>query len=87
MCGINRRLNYPDFTELINRYDLLCFTETKTDDLDNVELNDYVFFSKNRNTCTRVRSGGIVVGIRETLSRYITPLETDCIYIYIYVYI
>lgn len=30
----------------MNRYDLFCFTETKTDDLDIIELYNYVLFAK-----------------------------------------
>lgn len=82
VCGINRRLNYPEFIELVNRYDLLCFTETKTDDLDTIELDNNVLFAKNRQVCARIRSGGIVVGCRENLSKCITPIETECKYVY-----
>ena len=72
VCGINRRLKYPEFQDFISKYDLLILTETKTDDIDPIELNDFIFCAKNRQTCSRTRSGGIVVGYRKSLAEYIT---------------
>jgi hypothetical protein len=31
-CGIKTRLQYPEFRNLIQSYDIVCFVETKTDD-------------------------------------------------------
>ena len=33
-CGIKSRLQYPEFQNMIRNHDILCFVETKTDDLD-----------------------------------------------------
>ena len=38
MCGLSKRANYPEFIELVNKYDVLCFVETKTDDCDQIDL-------------------------------------------------
>ena len=81
VCGINRRLKYPEFQDFISKYDLLILTETKTDDIDTIELNDFIFCAKNRQTCSRTRSGGIVVGYRKSLAEYITPINTECKYV------
>jgi exonuclease III len=32
VCGLVKRIQYPEFMELIEGYDILCFVETKTDD-------------------------------------------------------
>jgi hypothetical protein len=32
-CGIKSRLQYPEFQNMIRNHDILCFVETKTDDL------------------------------------------------------
>jgi PhoPQ-activated pathogenicity-related protein len=34
VCGLVKRIQYPEFMELIEGYDILCFVETKTDDAD-----------------------------------------------------
>ena len=31
VCGLRRRAQYPDFVEMVNEHDILCFSETKTD--------------------------------------------------------
>jgi hypothetical protein len=33
-CRIKSRLQYPEFQNMIRNHDILCFVETKTDDLD-----------------------------------------------------
>jgi hypothetical protein len=47
-CGIKLRLQYPDFCELIKKNDIICLQETKTDDIDKIELKRYTFKMKNR---------------------------------------
>jgi hypothetical protein len=42
-CGLKRRLNYPEFESLIKHCGIMCFSETKTDDVDNIELDGYEF--------------------------------------------
>jgi hypothetical protein len=40
----------PDFDLLIKSYDVLIFTETKTDEFDELKLpEDYAYFAKHRN--------------------------------------
>ena len=34
VCGLKSRLNTPEFKELCASYDILCFSETKCDDID-----------------------------------------------------
>ena len=36
VCGLRKRLEYPEFIELTNDYDICCFQETKTDDYDSL---------------------------------------------------
>ena len=62
------RLQYPDFITFIQQYDILCFTETKTDYLDSPSLPGYVFEMKNRETFRKRKSGGIILGFKETLN-------------------
>ena len=77
-CGIKRRLQYDEFRELITCHDILCFQETKTDDIDVLELENYEFVMKNRKKYGRVNSGGIVLAFRNYLKEHITIHETEC---------
>jgi hypothetical protein len=40
-CGLNLRLNYPEFGELICQHDFICLQETKTDDTDQINLKSF----------------------------------------------
>ena len=44
-CGIKTRLHYPEFRNLIQRYDIVCFVETKTDDIDIITLQVFTSLS------------------------------------------
>ena len=51
----------PDFALLIKSYDVLIFTETKTDEFDELKLpEEYTYFAKYRNL-KKKKSGGIIV--------------------------
>lgn len=80
VCGIKTRLNYAEFTDFISKYDIIGLTETKTDDSDSISLPGYVSFTKNRHTLSNVRSGGILVAIRESIVKYVHIIKTDCKY-------
>lgn len=80
VCGIKTRLNYAEFTDFISKYDIIGLTETKTDDSDSISLPGYVLFTKNRHTLSNVRSGGILVAIRESIVKYVHIIKTDCKY-------
>ena len=47
-CGLQKRLNYPEFYELISKYDILCLVESKSDDLDFFNIPGYEVKMKNR---------------------------------------
>lgn len=55
--------------------------ETRTDDLDIIELPGYTFKMKNRKRISTKRSGGIVVGYKDCLKDYIEVVETNSKYI------
>lgn len=71
VCGIKTRLSYAEFTDFVSKYDIIGLTETKTDDSDSISLPGYVSFTKNRHTLSNVRSGGILVAIRESIVKYV----------------
>ena len=44
----------PDFDLLIKSYDVLIFTETKTDEFDELKLpEEYTYFVKHRKQCQK----------------------------------
>lgn len=50
-CGIRTKLNYPEFHELVNDFDVLCLVETKTDDLDEIIIPGFITKFKNKSIC------------------------------------
>ena len=61
VCGIKSKLLNPDFDLLIKSYDVLIFTETKTDEFDELKLSEeYTYFAKNKRFFF-FKSGGIIV--------------------------
>ena len=64
VCGLLRRSQYPEFINMIENFDILCLLETKTDDIDQVDLPGFITILKNRFKFRRVKSGGIVLAYR-----------------------
>jgi hypothetical protein len=49
VCGLKSKLLYHDFYDLINKLDICLFVETKTDDLDVLNVpNGYLYYCKHR---------------------------------------
>ena len=48
VCGLKRRILFPEFSDLANKYDLFCVCETKLDTFDDINLPGYVFLSQCR---------------------------------------
>lgn len=76
-CGLNLRLNYPEFGELICQHDFICLQETKTDDTDQINFPGYIFKTKNRQKFSHRKSGGIAFGYKEKLDKFITIIKND----------
>ena len=74
--GLQSKLKFPDFTEYINEYDLICITETHLDIFDNYNINNYSVYNKVRNNCKR-KSGGISLIFKSSLKNLITIKETN----------
>jgi hypothetical protein len=47
-CGLKSKLNYPEFHAFVNTFDILCFVESKTDDLNEIVLPGFLIKMKNR---------------------------------------
>jgi hypothetical protein len=71
-CSLVNKLHYPEFENLIEKHNIVCFVETKTDDMnDEIKLPGYKFHMKNRKTNSRVKSGGIIIGYQEQFHKNI----------------
>ena len=76
MCGHKSKVKLLDFEEFIQKYKLICLTETKLDELDDVTVPNYKIFTTNRKIKRRA-SGGVAVLVHNSLSDYTTVLDTD----------
>ncbi|CAG2223181.1 unnamed protein product [Mytilus edulis] len=76
-CGLKHKLQYPEFETLLQKHEVLCFVESKTDDMDEICIPGYKIKAKNRRKISRVKSGGIVLGFRENISDCIQVIETN----------
>ena len=47
VCGVKRKMLYPELCEIICKYDLFCITETKIDRHDNITLPGYEFLGQS----------------------------------------
>ena len=74
VCGVKSKLSSADFVNFINDYDVICFTETKCDDVDMINI-DIVF--KDRNKLSRFKSGGILMVIKKNVDFKWKPIMSD----------
>lgn len=56
VCGLRKKLQYPDFVTFVCKYDVLCLTETKTDNTDVINIAGFVVYMKNRFDIAKVKS-------------------------------
>ena len=67
VCGLRRRSLFPEFSELVSKYDLFFVAETKMDSTDLVNINGYDFLSKPRQQAYIRRSGGLGLFVKHDL--------------------
>ena len=48
VCGLKRRIHYPEFIEIIQKFDILCLSETKLTDTDVISCDGFTFFNQPR---------------------------------------
>ena len=44
MCGLISKLRAPELEEICENYDILCFSESKFDEFDNVHIQNVLWF-------------------------------------------
>ena len=81
VCGLKRRADYPEFIELVNKYDLICFSESKIDENDVVSIPGYMSIDQPRRQKYQRKSGGISVFYKQSLSEHINNVNTESDYI------
>ena len=82
VCGLKSRVNYPEFIQLIQRYDIVCISETKLDQYDIIECPNYTFLSKPRTEKYKRKSGGIGFFVHNKLIDNTVTIESKCEYIF-----
>ncbi|CAG2250634.1 unnamed protein product [Mytilus edulis] len=70
-------MKYPEFIDLITKYDIICFQETKTDNCDHLSLPGYTFKMKNRFSLSNRRSGGLIICYKDEISKYVRLIENE----------
>ncbi|CAG2227993.1 unnamed protein product [Mytilus edulis] len=66
----------------IAEYDRAHRFETKLDDCDVINCDEFIFSFKNRHKITSHRSGGIALGYRKCLDKCIKTFDTECKFVY-----
>ena len=61
MCGLMKRAEYPDFIDMVESFDLICFSESKIDDTDVISFPGYCNIAQPRKQKFLRKSGGISV--------------------------
>ena len=68
VCSLKTRSKYPDFVDFCNKYDFLCFTETKIEETDVISIPGFISFSQSRRKKFARRSSGISVYVNQNIS-------------------
>ena len=77
VCGLRSKLLFPEFVSKIRQYDVIGFQETKTDDLDDIILEDYNVCFKNRQHISKHKSGGLALMYKKYLRSFVKILDSD----------
>ena len=81
VCGLRRKLQYPELKEFFNAYDMICLTETKLDDFDNISIPGFPYLYQKRKQRYLRKSGGIGVFLRNDLSPLFEKIITRSDYV------
>ena len=81
VCGLKRRLEYPEFNELILKYDIICFAETKLDNTDVISCDGYTFFNKPRRERYIRKSGGLGFLVRNEICKHVSFVDAESEYV------
>lgn len=82
VCGLRHKLQYPELSNFIARYDISCLTETKTDNINAIDIPGFCVFMKNRFDIAKVKSGGIIIAVKTNLVKFLTVHKANSLYVY-----
>lgn len=63
-CGIRNKLENPDFIHICQGYGVLCFNESKIENIDTPEIEELT----NRHKPTNWRSGGVLLAVSKMIA-------------------
>ena len=74
VCGLNSKLLIPEVQAFLNKYDILCFCETKTGDADYIDIPGYKHIMNSRYSYSLRNSDRIVVAVK---IKYVNCIDFD----------
>lgn len=82
VCGLKPRLNYPEFIQMVENYDIFCVLETKLDEFDVIDLPNNTHLSKPGSEKSYRKSGGLGICIHDSLKDNVEILDSNCDFIF-----
>ena len=76
MCNLLTKFRAPELEELCNTYDILCFSESKLDQYDEVEIKSFKALPPLNRKNAKRKSGGIIVFVRDFLYENVEVLKS-----------
>ena len=82
VCGILNKLQNDVFISECLSYDILCFTESKINNVDNEKVAEvfdkcgFKIYVSNRSEMNRVRSGGIMIACKQEFTQFVTECKS-----------
>lgn len=81
VCGLRRRLSYPEFSDKLKRYEIVGVLETELDTYDVIDVEGYSFIQQPRKQNYLRKSGGIGVFIKDCLASYVNVINSASDYV------
>ena len=75
VCGLISKLKAYDLEEKCQCYDILCFSESKLDEYDDVQIANFVNLPPLNRKGAKIKSGGIIVFVKNELFENIEVLN------------
>ena len=82
VCGLKRRATYPEFIELVQKFDVLCVNESKLDKYDHIKAPGYTFINVPRKQKFKRKSGGLGAFIKDDIFQYFKIIESKSDYLF-----
>ena len=75
--GLCSKLKYEDLEDYISKFCIVGLTETKLDDCDHVEFDNFELFTKNCKNF-KSRSGGVALLVSSNIVKRVKIVQSDC---------